>query len=72
MLVGRSQWVAIEQGGNNTHVRKLRYYVLALIMTVKAMACSKIFGTGDHCLFVIGRIGAVFYESRGVVALAAQ
>lgn len=75
MLVGRSQWVAVNRGrggGGGTHVGKLRYDVLALIVTVKPMASPKILGRGDHSLFVIGRIGGGFYESRGVVAFAAQ
>lgn len=71
MLAVRGQWAAINRK-ESTHICKLRYYVLALIMSVKPVACSKVFGGGDYRLFVVGGVGAVFQKSRRMVALAAQ
>lgn len=53
-------WVAKRHRRKDTHISKLGYYVLALVVPVEAVPGAKVFGS-RYRLLIVGRVGAGIY-----------
>lgn len=53
-------WVAKRHRRKDTHISKLGYYVLALVVPVEAVPGAKVFGS-RYRLLIVGGVGAGIY-----------